>query len=618
MLSGWHRVTNRLSLVVILLCVAVVAGLWLATLQRIRFEHKQAVDVAMHANSNLAIAFEQQVNSTLKAAEQLASIVRQQFIATDGNTRLDVWDEVGVIREPLFNIVSVVDENGLVIDSTREALGVDYSDRQFFLTQRDNAGDELFVSPPVIGRVSGLVRVPMSLRITRPDGSFAGVVVMSVGPEDFTDFYRRADLGGRGMLELIGLDGVVRSRKVGPQSSLEGGSGALVTLERLNEADEGGFIDDGKALDNVARIASYRRLEHYPLAVVVATAYDDELAPFHQRRTNYLIVAACSSLVILCFAGVLVLLVNRRRKEARLLQESEALYRATFNQAATGIAHVTPEGRILRANQKLYEMLGYGPEELAGCSLFDLSEPEHLRAAQNFMSQCLWDRDTATSAEIEKPYRRKDGSVLWVCETLGVVRALTGEVSYLVVVMQDITARKQLEARLSHDAMHDSLTGLPNRSMFHDRLNHALASARRYGRMVAVLYMDLDGFKEVNDTHGHAVGDLLLQQVATRLKESVRQEDTASRFGGDEFAVVLSTISAEGDCGIVAEKLERILSAPYYAAGLTLHVSASIGTAVYPTYGSDARSLVLAADTAMYAAKRRRSDGPPRIARLIG
>src|SRR5690606_13946282 len=607
MLSGWHRVTNRLSLVVILLCVAVVAGLWLATLQRIRFEHKQAVDVAMHANSNLAIAFEQQVNSTLKAAEQLASIVRQQFIATDGNTRLDVWDEVGVIREPLFNIVSVVDENGLVIDSTREALGVDYSDRQFFLTQRDNAGDELFVSPPVIGRVSGLVRVPMSLRITRPDGSFAGVVVMSVGPEDFTDFYSRADLGGRGMLELIGLDGVVRSRKVGPQSSLEGRSGSLMTLERLKEADDGGFIDDGKALDNVARIASYRRLEHYPLAVVVATAYDDELAPFHQRRTNYLIVAACSSVVILSFAGVLVLLVNRRRKEARLLQESEALYRATFNQAATGIAHVTPEGRILRANQKLYEMLGYGPEELAGCSLFDLSEPEHLRAAQNFMSQCLWDRDTATSAEIEKPYRRKDGSVLWVCETLGVVRALTGEVSYLVVVMQDITARKQLEARLSHDAMHDSLTGLPNRSMFHDRLNHALASARRYGRMVAVLYMDLDGFKEVNDTHGHAVGDLLLQQVATRLKESVRQEDTASRFGGDEFAVVLSTISAEGDCGIVAEKLERILSAPYYAAGLTLHVSASIGTAVYPTYGSDGRSLVLAADTAMYAAKRRRS-----------
>lgn len=618
MLSGWHRVTNRLSLVVILLCVAVVAGLWLATLQRIRFEHKQAVDVAMHANSNLAIAFEQQVNSTLKAAEQLASIVRQQFIATDGNTRLDVWDEVGVIREPLFNIVSVVDENGLVIDSTREALGVDYSDRQFFVSQRDNASDQLFVSPPVIGRVSGVVRVPMSLRITRPDGSFAGVVVMSVGPEDFTDFYSRADLGGRGMLELIGLDGVVRSRKVGPQSSLEGRSGSLITLERLKEADDGGFIDDGKALDNVARIASYRRLEHYPLAVVVATAYDDELAPFHQRRTNYLIVAACSSVVILCFAGVLVLLVNRRRKEARLLQESEALYRATFNQAATGIAHVTPEGRILRANQKLYEMLGYGPEELAGCSLFDLSEPEHLRAAQNFMSQCLWDRDTATSAEIEKPYRRKDGSVLWVCETLGVVRALTGEVSYLVVVMQDITARKQLEARLSHDAMHDSLTGLPNRSMFHDRLNHALASARRYGRMVAVLYMDLDGFKEVNDTHGHAVGDLLLQQVATRLKESVRQEDTASRFGGDEFAVVLSTISAEGDCGIVAEKLERILSAPYYAAGLTLHVSASIGTAVYPTYGSDGRSLVLAADTAMYAAKRRRSDGPPRIARLIG
>ena len=206
--------------------------------------------------------------------------------------------------------------------------------------------------------------------------------------------------------------------------------------------------------------------------------------------------------------------------------------------------------------------------------------------------------------EIEKPYRRKDGTVLWVCEALGVVKDPAGKPDFLVAVVQDVTARKDLEARLSYDALHDALTGLPNRVMFEDRFARVLESARRYSRLAAVLYIDLDGFKDVNDSHGHAAGDVLLQQVARRLEGCVRAEDTIARFGGDEFGVVLTTLAQEDDAEVVAMKILQALAAPFDLGGTPVHVSASIGAALYPLHGRDADGLVAHADRAMYAAKR--------------
>lgn len=491
-----------MNALVALLCAVVVIGIWLATLQRIDAERKQAIAAARDANLNLAIAFEQQVHRTIKSAEQLASFVREQAVRS-GKTELGRWLEEGLIRENMFTIINVSDENGDVVDSTQPGVQVNYADREFFTFQRDSTSDALFVSPPVVGRVSGEVRIPMSLRISRADGSFAGVVVLSVAPEDFTEFYREAYLGGRDMLELIGVDGVVRSRRA-----------------------------------------------------------------------------------------------------AQVLAKSEALYRATFDQAATGIAHVTPEGRILGANQKLHTMLAYEAGELLGCNLFDLMKPSFRCDASQFIEQLTAAEQQAAPPEREREYLRKDGMPVWVCETVGAVRTAASDIAYLVVVLQDITSRKALEARLAHDAMHDVLTGLPNRNMFHDRLYHALASARRYGRMAGVLYIDLDGFKEVNDSYGHAVGDRLLEKVARRLESSIRAEDTVARIGGDEFAVVLSTIFSEDDCRLLAQKLVDAISQPYEVGGRVAKISASIGGAVFPQDGEDAESLIQKADEAMYTDKR--------------
>lgn len=606
MASRPQRGGRRLAWVVGLICLLAVVSLWAVTCQRIAFERRQAVAAAMNSNSNLAIAFEQQVYRTLKSAEQVAAFVREQYLLQGDDLDLATWVKAGSIRETMFTIVSVVDQAGNVVDSSHSTARVNYSDRDFFTAQRDGTRDELFVNTPVTGRISGVARVPMSLRITRPDGRFAGVVVVAVDPSNFTDFYRHADLGGRGLLELIGLDGVVRARMVGQESSQGQEVGRQARFQRVSGGKEGSYIDDGSELDGLTRIVSHRSLESYPFVVAVGTAYDEELASVLQRRSDYLAVAGIATGVLVFFAVLLILLLDRRRRAAEALQASVALYRATFHQAATGIAHVAPDGRILRANQKFHDMLGYDDAELRGRMLAELSDAHWRNAVQEFLEARLSSHASDRSSEIEKPYRRKDGALLWVCEALGVVRSGDGTPDYLVAVTQDITARKELEERLSHDAMHDALTGLPNRSLFHDRLEHVLASARRHGRQAAVLYLDLDGFKGVNDAHGHAVGDVMLREAARRMKQAVREEDTVARLGGDEFAVVLATVGGPQDSAHVAEKLVRTLSDPYEIEGRILRISASVGVAGFPAEGEEASALVQHADSAMYAQKRAR------------
>ena len=599
-----RRAGSPLSIAIIVVSIIAIASLWLVTLQRIMFEREQAVAAALRSNSNLAIAFEQQAFRTLKAAEQVAAFVREQYLHQGPRINLREWVEEGVIRDKMFTIISVVNENGAIVSSSRTTGDVNYADRAFFQNQRNATLDELFISEPVLGRVSERWQIPMSLRITRPDGSFAGVVVISVEPAAFTDFSREADLGPEGLLELTGLDGVVRGRKVGDQDSFGLEAGGLAWFQRRADAPEGSFVDESGAPDDVVRIISYRSMADYPLMVTVGTAFADQLAPVLQRRSSYLMLMSSATAVLLAFAGLLVLVLARQRAAADALQASEALFRATFHQDATGIAHIAPDGHILRVNEKFCRMLGYSSAELCARTIFELSDAGNRDAVRQFLSLRLSTDATAFPAEIEKPYQCRDGAILWVCEALGVVKDAHGQPDFLVAVTQDITARKELEARLSHDALHDALTGLPNRVMFQDRLARILESARRHRKLAAVLYVDLDGFKAVNDSHGHATGDTLLQQVARRLEKCVRTEDTVSRFGGDEFGIALAILGRSQDCRTVALKIIDALSRPFELNGHAIVISASVGAALFPTHGDDAAALMDHADSAMYAAKR--------------
>jgi diguanylate cyclase (GGDEF)-like protein/PAS domain S-box-containing protein len=195
-----------------------------------------------------------------------------------------------------------------------------------------------------------------------------------------------------------------------------------------------------------------------------------------------------------------------------------------------------------------------------------------------------------------------------------VVQSYSGEVRYterdkalLQFVSTQVAAaieRKQAETRLQYIARHDQLTDLPNRELFHDRLELALGKARCEYEHLALLYIDLDRFKQVNDTYGHAIGDLLLRDVAQRIRGCVRESDTVGRVGGDEFVVLLNTIKLHAHAATIAEKIRAALDQPFEVAGLSLHISASIGIAFHPEHGDENRQLVRQADSAMYAAKR--------------
>jgi diguanylate cyclase (GGDEF)-like protein len=171
--------------------------------------------------------------------------------------------------------------------------------------------------------------------------------------------------------------------------------------------------------------------------------------------------------------------------------------------------------------------------------------------------------------------------------------------------------RKKMHARLEHMAQHDQLTGLPNRTLFLDHLHSALARAHREKTSLAVLYLDLDDFKQVNDIHGHTVGDQLLQEMARRMTRCVRESDTVGRIGGDEFIVLLDGIRQPGDADMVTGKILAALSAPYEHPRATLRVTASIGVALYPEHGRDGDELIQHADNAMYQAKKGRLQPDP-------
>src|SRR6202011_1334611 len=216
----------------------------------------------------------------------------------------------------------------------------------------------------------------------------------------------------------------------------------------------------------------------------------------------------------------------------------------------------------------------------------------------------LWSGELNT-IQMERRYRRKDGSWLWGHVSVARVPDDLGRARYVIDQVQDISDRKLAQQALEHQALHDALTGLPNRVLARDRLDQAILLARRQQTRVALLIIDLDHFKEVNDTFGHQAGDQLLRQVGERFKAELRETDTVARLGGDEFAIVLLAAD-DGGASLIAAKLLTALERPFIVEGQALDVGASIGIVVYPDHAETADSMLRRADIAMYVAKRSR------------
>lgn len=295
--------------------------------------------------------------------------------------------------------------------------------------------------------------------------------------------------------------------------------------------------------------------------------------------------------------------IAQRIMNEQALRDSEKRFRAILENAPIGISVVSLEGRFTLVNRSLCEIVGYEKEELEMLTFQEITHHDDLEANLANVQRLL--DGSATSYHMEKRYVRKDQRIVWTQLTSSVVKDAAGTPLYLVAQIEDITDRRRSREQILQLAYYDALTGLPNRRLLKDRLRQLLAKAKRFQCSLALMFLDLDNFKQVNDTLGHDVGDELLKVVAGRLQACVRAMDTVCRQGGDEFIIVLSEISQPGDAGIVANKIINAINEPVTLNENDLRITISIGIAVYPVNGTDdAKELMKKADIAMYEGKK--------------
>ncbi len=292
-------------------------------------------------------------------------------------------------------------------------------------------------------------------------------------------------------------------------------------------------------------------------------------------------------------AFVLIIDITRHQLAEQAIRESEERMRK-FAAATNEGVFFHQNGILTDVNEALLAIMGYTREEMIGRHVLKFLAPEWLEAATEYLRT---GREDPYEAEVV----HKNGHSVAV-EIVGKTVRIDNEVSRLGVV-RDITARKHAEARIQYMAHHDMLTGLPNRAYLTERLMTILALARRHGTLVAIMFIDLDNFKIINDSLGHHVGDALLKEVATRIKEVLREADMVSRLGGDEFLVILADFAAPEDAAKVADKLLQTIASPIALEGRELRANASIGISVFPRDGDNADDLIRRADAAMYSAK---------------
>jgi diguanylate cyclase (GGDEF)-like protein/PAS domain S-box-containing protein len=289
------------------------------------------------------------------------------------------------------------------------------------------------------------------------------------------------------------------------------------------------------------------------------------------------------------------------------LREAHERFRSAFENAPIGMAMADLEGRVMRANPAYGEIVGWNPEDMIGVCVHDLTHPDDQESSSMEMKRLI---DTGSIGyQIEKRYIHRDGHEVWVAVSVSCVRDEQDRPLYLIGQVENITERRALRERLAYAAIHDPLTGLPNRELFMDRLEVALRRAARGRHRVAVIFLDLDRFKLINDSLGHDVGDQVLGAVGDRLSTVMRASDTLARFGGDEFTVMCDDVNDEGDAVEVAQRLVMAMGQPLALPTGEVFVSLSVGIALSKA-GQSGPVMLRNADIAMYRAKDR---GPSRI-----
>jgi diguanylate cyclase (GGDEF)-like protein/PAS domain S-box-containing protein len=293
--------------------------------------------------------------------------------------------------------------------------------------------------------------------------------------------------------------------------------------------------------------------------------------------------------------------ISDRKKAEQALKASEERYRSILENIEDGYYEMDINGRFTFFNESCRKILGYSRDELMGMDNRKFVDKDTAKKIFRIAVRVYQTGKAEKSSDFE--VIRENGFKRHIEISISLMKDISGLACGFRGIVRDIDARKKAEATILHMAYHDALTGLPNRMLFNDRLNVAISAARRSNKKFAVMMLDLDKFKKINDTSGHSVGDQLLQSVGNRLRGRLRKSDTVARMGGDEFMLLLPEINQGEDAEVIAKKIIDSFQRPFILGNSNLRITTSIGIAIYPDSGSDFDTLKKNADLAMYKAK---------------
>jgi diguanylate cyclase (GGDEF)-like protein/PAS domain S-box-containing protein len=346
-------------------------------------------------------------------------------------------------------------------------------------------------------------------------------------------------------------------------------------------------------------------LLHGGEAVGLLLLYGDEAGVFGEREL------ATMELLSVVLSGAMAHAAEYEAKRDQV--QALARFEATFANALTGMVLLDLDGHVLDSNPAIQRLLGYTHEELAGVRLAKFVPQADRRKTRTAYLRMI--ASGGSSLRMQHRFLGREGQVIWVDSAASLVHDSDGQASFAIAMIQDITQHKDAEAALlsqaalnEHQAQHDALTGLANRTLFHARVASVVNPRRRTDARAAAVVVDLDGFKEINDSLGHAAGDELLVVISGRLESALRTSDTVARLGGDEFGILLPEIRTRDDVLHAVERMKVAIEEPVALEGLSLSLEASIGIALYPEHGEDVETLLRCADAAMYHAKDEKLD----------
>jgi diguanylate cyclase (GGDEF)-like protein/PAS domain S-box-containing protein len=550
----------------------------------------------------LARHFDQQLTDFIAVQKDIAAQIRSASTTSPADfkaqmsgleTHEALKDKVGAHSDAAG--LNVFDSEGMLINSSENwpPPDIKIADRAYFKTAKSGTAATPVSIELVRGRLSKDWATIIAHRITGENGAFLGLVTRAIPPANFEKFFESLALGDGASISIHHRDGTLLARYPHVQAMIGLNFKNAPVHQRILSKSDHGTTRIISAIDGLSRLASARALTDFPIGIIATTTVSAALADWREQL-GYMIAAA--GLSVLVIAGLLFLVVRKLSQQHQM--EKERLDTAVDN-IPQGLVVYDKAARITVCNKRYIEMFGLSPEVAKpGLSMQGLIAHRKETGSfdgdvDEFCNAIM--RNVALGKVTHQVSEAPDGRAIQIINQ-------PLESGGWVATIEDVTERKRSEEQIAHLAHYDALTDLPNRVLFREQLEYALNQVQS-GEQLAVLYIDIDEFKSVNDALGHSVGDELLKAVAGRLRSCLRETDLAARLGGDEFAIIQTAVRNPSETTHLVERIYRAIREPYECGSHLITTDASIGIALASGHNSDLDQLLRNADLAMYAAK---------------